>query len=319
MLEGLKEYWLCVGGANVDVQGVTSTRLLSGTSNPGIVTQAAGGVARNVAENLARLGEEVHLFALVGEDSDGEWLRQTTAQSGVATHGMVRVPGESTGRYLAIRDLDGELYTAVADMKVNEAWTEEMVQKALQRLPQSSGLFLDANLPIAVLKTLLGEAIRLDKKVVVDPVSVKKAEKWRNMLEGVHLLITGIDELETLQDQSLQSFQDVERCSRRLVDEGIKQVMVICGEAGFCLCTQNESLWMSAPPIPIREAAGDAFVAGTIFAQSMTDSLAEQAAYGMALAELSKRKKTGEKYDLDLLLQRKSFFAAKAMHVVNRE
>jgi len=68
----MSEYWLCVGGANVDVQGVTIARLLPGTSNPGHVQQAAGGVARNVAENLGWLGQEVQLFSLVGEDADGE-------------------------------------------------------------------------------------------------------------------------------------------------------------------------------------------------------------------------------------------------------
>jgi pseudouridine kinase len=303
MLTGLNEYWLCVGGANVDVQGITSARLLPGTSNPGMVQQAAGGVARNVAENLGWLGEEVQLFALVGEDADGEWLRQITAQSGVATHGMLRVPGKSTGRYLAIRDLDGELYTAVADMAVNEEWPEALVSDGLKRLSKASGLFLDANLPLSVMRAFLTEAISLGKMIVVDPVSVKKAEKWRGMLKGVHLLVASIDEMEALCGQSLHSFHDVEQWSRRMVEEGIGQIMVNCGEAGLCLCDEKESIWFSAPPSPIWESAGDAFAAGVIYAQNKTSSMAEAAAYGMALAEL--RGLRAGKYDLNALLQKK--------------
>ncbi|MFP3391874.1 carbohydrate kinase family protein [Brevibacillus sp. SIMBA_040] len=308
MLEGMSEYWLCVGGANVDVQGVTIARLLPGTSNPGHVQQAAGGVARNVAENLGWLGQEVQLFALLGEDADGEWLRHITAKSGVATHGMFLIPGKSTGRYLAIRDLDGDLYAAVADMDVNEAWTDALVQSGLQRLPQAAGLFMDANLPQMVMQTFLQEAKRLGKKVIVDPVSVKKAEKWRGMLNGVHLLISSIDEIEQLSGQSLYSFYDVERCARKLVEEGIGNVMVICGDAGLCLCDQNGSSWLPAPPNPIREAAGDAFAAGVIYAQNKAASLSEQAAYGIALAELSAQQ-TGM-YDIDHLVNRKDFFAS---------
>lgn len=309
MLEGKKEYWLCIGGANVDVQGIASARLLPGTSNPGEVQQAAGGVARNVAENLGWLGEEVHLYALVGEDPDGEWLRQYTAESGVATHGMLRVPGKSTGRYLAIRDVDGELYAAVADTTINEEWTEAMAREAIKRLPQATGLFLDANLPVPIMAIVLSEASRIGKKVIADLVSVKKAEKWKGHLRGVHLLVGSIDEMETLSGQALHSYQDVEACARAFLTEGIAQVIVICGEAGLFLCSEEESAWLPAPPVPIREMAGDAFVAGVIYAQDKSSSLVQQAAFGIALAEMSAQK-CGE-YDLDELSQRQAFFASR--------
>ena len=317
VLKGITEYWLCVGGANVDVQGVTSARLLPGTSNPGHVQQVAGGVARNVAENLGWLGEEVQLFALVGEDADGEWLRQVTAKSGVSTHGMLRIAGKSTGRYLAIRDLDGELYTAVADMEVNEAWTEELVRQAMERLPQAAGLFMDANLPVAVMRAFLEEANRLGKIVAVDPVSVKKAEKWRPFLHGVHVLIASIDEIEILSGQSLHSFNDVEVCAKRLLEQGVRQLMINCGEAGLYLCREAESIWIAAPPAPIREAACDAFAAGILFAQHRTPLLREQAAYGMALAEMSRDKK--RPYNLEVLMQRKQSFTGKEMQIFERE
>lgn len=317
MLEGIRQYWLCVGGANVDVQGVTSARLLPGTSNPGTVHQTAGGVARNVAENLGWLGEEVHLYALVGEDADGEWLRQVTADSGVATHGMMRVPGKSTGRYLAIRDTDGELYTAVSDMAINEAWTDSMVRDVKRRLPGATGLFLDANLPMQVMEALLIEAKREGKKVIVDPVSVKKAKKWRGKLEGVFALVGSIDEMEAISGQSLHSSHDVEKCAQSFVAGGITQVMVICGEAGLCVCNESGLHWLPGPLFPIREKAGDAFAAGVIFAQDKTPLLPEQAAYGIALAELSLQKKGV--YDVNELLLRKEFFSSKQVPNTHRE
>ncbi|QRG66057.1 carbohydrate kinase family protein [Brevibacillus choshinensis] len=317
MLEGIKQYWLCVGGANVDVQGVTSARLLPGTSNPGIVHQAAGGVARNVAEYLGWLGEEVHLYALVGEDPDGEWLRQVTADSGVATHGMKRVPGNSTGRYLAVRDTDGELYTAVSDMAINEAWTDSMVRDVCKRIPEATGLFLDANLPVPVMEAILIEAKREGKKVIADPVSVKKAKKWRGKLEGVFALVGSIDEMEAMSGQTLHSYQDVEKCAQSFVAGGITQVMVVCGEAGICLCNESGELWLPAPPFPIRETSGDAFAAGVIFAQDKTSLLQEQAAYGIALAEMSVQKKG--MYDINEFLLRKEVFASKQVTNTPRE
>ena len=48
---------LVIGAASVDVKGRAYTGLQLGTSVPGDVTVSFGGVGRNVAENLARLGQ----------------------------------------------------------------------------------------------------------------------------------------------------------------------------------------------------------------------------------------------------------------------
>ena len=58
----------CLGGAHVDRHGVLQGPLVLGTSNPGRVSSDFGGVARNVAENLARLGRRVSMLSRVGAD-----------------------------------------------------------------------------------------------------------------------------------------------------------------------------------------------------------------------------------------------------------
>src|SRR3989337_2154813 len=50
---------LVIGAAGLDLGGRSELPLRLGTSNPGEVRVSDGGVARNVAENLARLGMEV--------------------------------------------------------------------------------------------------------------------------------------------------------------------------------------------------------------------------------------------------------------------
>jgi sugar/nucleoside kinase (ribokinase family) len=43
----------------------------------------AGGVARNIAHNLALLGRDVHLISAVGSDFYGETLLEQTRQAGL--------------------------------------------------------------------------------------------------------------------------------------------------------------------------------------------------------------------------------------------
>ena len=59
---------LVIGGAAVDIVGRLKSELQTDTSNPAQIRYSFGGVARNVAENLARLGQPVRLITVVGED-----------------------------------------------------------------------------------------------------------------------------------------------------------------------------------------------------------------------------------------------------------
>ena len=69
-----------------------------GTSNPGSVFTDDGGVARNVAVNLMRLGREVVLCSRVGNDEAG---RRVLAQS-VDTSLVTVSEGRPTASYTAI-------------------------------------------------------------------------------------------------------------------------------------------------------------------------------------------------------------------------
>ena len=66
------EYISIVGGANMDIIGFPSDKLIIKDSNPGQVKVVLGGVGRNIRENLVRLGVETKLISAVGSDVYGE-------------------------------------------------------------------------------------------------------------------------------------------------------------------------------------------------------------------------------------------------------
>ncbi len=108
-------YVVVVGGTNVDVVARPAAAAVPATSNPGRVTVTAGGVGRNVAENLARLGTRTVLLSAVGDDEHAALALAATAEAGVdLTH--VRRTDDATGRYVALLDAGGELVGAVSDM-----------------------------------------------------------------------------------------------------------------------------------------------------------------------------------------------------------
>lgn len=105
-----------IGGANVDIKGRVSGPFVPATSNPGIVMLSAGGVGRNIAENLSRLGVDVSLVTVLGDDANGQFLRQACASAGIDMS-LSLTAAEATGTYLAVLDEKGEMVSAVSDMR----------------------------------------------------------------------------------------------------------------------------------------------------------------------------------------------------------
>ena len=60
-----------IGGANADIVATTFNHFVPNDSNPGTIRLVAGGVGRNIAHNLALLGNEVVFLSLFGGDTFG--------------------------------------------------------------------------------------------------------------------------------------------------------------------------------------------------------------------------------------------------------
>ncbi|MFC6343949.1 winged helix-turn-helix transcriptional regulator [Nocardioides hankookensis] len=67
-----QRYVVVVGGANMDVKARSRRSVVAATSNPGTAAMSAGGVGRNIAENLARLGTRPGV-AVERRDLPGDW------------------------------------------------------------------------------------------------------------------------------------------------------------------------------------------------------------------------------------------------------
>ena len=100
---------LCIGGAAVDRSFRLVGPAVLGTSNIASSDSGLGGVARNVAESLARLGARTALLTAVGADPAGWELVERLTAIGVDAGLVQVVPGGTTAEYVAVLDPDGEV------------------------------------------------------------------------------------------------------------------------------------------------------------------------------------------------------------------
>lgn len=293
-------YAVVVGGANLDLVAASSERLVPATSNPGRMLVKPGGVGRNVAENIARLGSPVWLVAGIGDDPFGELVARTTREAGVRLHPL---PAPATGTYTAMLDADGELVAAVSDMRAGDGTRPEHLADAAHLLADARLVVLDANPPADTLR----EAARLagPVPVVVEPVSTPKARRLRVLLEeGVDwfAITPNTDELA-----ALTGLAEAERAISWLHDRGVRHVWVRHGREGSVLHTAGSApLRLEAPPARVVDVtgAGDAMLGAFVHALLGGHDVAVAAGWGHAAARLTIESEYTVRPDLthDLLL-----------------
>ena len=97
-------YVALIGAANIDIQGFSSSTLINRDSNPGRIEFCPGGVSRNIAENLSRLGIRTEVISAVGGDPNGTLILDSCKSCGIGTDYSLIVPDAVSSVYLAIMD-----------------------------------------------------------------------------------------------------------------------------------------------------------------------------------------------------------------------
>ena len=131
-LLGEESYIAVVGAVNVDISGTPDTTYMPGDSNPGNVRLTLGGVGRNIAENLCRLGHKVIMITALGEDANAAQVKQGCREVGIDLSHSLVVPQGRTSTYLCLNDEQGEIVGAVSDMAIYEALTPTFLSSRLE-------------------------------------------------------------------------------------------------------------------------------------------------------------------------------------------
>lgn len=280
-----------VGGANLDLKARTIAAHRPATSNPGMLTMSPGGVGRNIAENLARLGSPVALVAALGDDAFGATLREATAAAGVDVDHVV-VVDQPTGTYLAVLDDAGDLVTGVADMAATDGLTPAVLAAAEPLLTRADAVVLDGNLPVAVLAWVLDLLAGTGVPVTIDPVSVAKASRLAPLLDPARPVATitpNTDELAALVGAPVDLARLAEAVAV-LHARGVALVWVRLGREGSWLCPAGEPP-RHVPAIPSHAVdvtgAGDSLTAGFVHALRRGDDPLAAARFAAATAALT--------------------------------
>ena len=279
-------YAVVVGGVNMDIGGISFSKLVSEDSNPGKVMMSPGGVGRNIAHNLSLLGADVRLLTAFGEDLHGKQIAASCAELGIDLSHALRIPGASTSTYLYIANSDGDMALAVSDMEVCEKITPAYLTKNLSLLNNAQVVVVDTNLPEASLVYL---ADNCTVPLFCDPVSTKKAEKLRTILHRIHTLKPNRLEAELLSGIPIHTDEDLNRAADVLMEKGVCRVFISLGAEGVLAVTKDERVRLPNLPghMVSTTGCGDAFMAALVWAYLEGTDLTHTALAGLAAGSIA--------------------------------
>jgi pseudouridine kinase len=281
-----------IGGANIDVKARSTAPATQHTSNPGRGSMTPGGVARNIAENLARLGTRTHLIAAVGRDALGDNLLAQTSAAGVRLE-FVQRSDLPTGTYTAILDSDGELIVAVADMAATDDLGPDHVNEARELIATAGLLVLDGNLGPAALGHALDLAAAAEVRTILEPVSVPKATILSPFIatdRPTYAVTPNRDELTALTGLPARTDRQLRLAADSLHRRGVQHVWVRLGAQGSLLSSASGgATHIPAVPTTVRDVtgAGDSSLAAFCHALMEGQDAVEAARYGHAAAALT--------------------------------
>lgn len=281
---------LVVGAVFVDVKGFSSGTYLPEGTNVGDVQVSAGGVCRNVVENLARMGFRATFLSMVDDNAMGQDVRDGLNALGVdTTHVFTCEKG--MGMWLAILDEHGDLRGSISrqpDFKAMERYIDENGESLMEGC---DGVVLGYDTNSAITAKMLQLADRHNVPVYGVVGNMGVILRHPEYLRRSACFICNENEAGRLFNQPVEGMSP-EALLPLLVQEsrnmGIPAMVITMGPKGSVYVDHRTGEFGRCPARAVNmvdsTGAGDAFFTGVVAALNQNMPLAAAVLAGTRLA-----------------------------------
>lgn len=286
---------LVIGAAGLDMVGwlkppSSAVDSPARISHPADIRTSYGGDARNVAENLARLGQPVRLLTAVGKDQPGRDMLAYTSGCGVDISACVMSEKYRSSTSLAVFDAAGERLMMVEDVSVFDELTPAVLRERKDLILSSSLVFIDAYLSPKSLKTLFSIARKKGIPICADSASTLLAERLIPYLPELAMISANIAEATVLCQGNpvVTDRETAQQAARIFINQGADLAVIALGEYGVVYATSDVSGHIPAIQTRILDptGAGDAMVATVLFGLLNQIPIDESVRLGVTAASL---------------------------------
>lgn len=239
-----------------------------------------GGKGANQAAAAARLGGQVQMIGAVGQDDAGNRLKKILMQEGIEVS-AVKETQEPTGNALiAVEEFGKNMIVVFSG--ANAAVDERQIQGYETLVDEAEIVILQLEIPIASVLYAAKLAKSKSKTVILNPAPAAQ------LPEEIYACLDYITPNET-ELALLTGCEDIREAAQKLLDKGVKNVIVTLGEKGCLLLNEEGILELPAFKVNPKDttAAGDTFNGAFAVAISEEKSLRDALRFASAAAGLS--------------------------------
>ena len=278
-----------VGPVFVDIKGYPDDTFIPAGRNKGRVEYVHGGVARNIAEDIANCELRPTLVSLVDETGAGMDVMKKLRNHKVNTDYIRTVPG-GMGTWLAVCDNTGDVVASISQRPDLEPLLDILEQQGDEIIANCDSVILDMDIDKEIIKRVLKLSRKYGKRVYAETANMSIAMERRDFLQEVECFICNIQEAGILffDDYSQKTPEEmVEILSERIDAAKIPSMIVTMGGSGAVYANdRGEKGFCPARKVEVKDTtgAGDSFCAGVVIGLTYGKDLKEACDIGTMLA-----------------------------------
>jgi pseudouridine kinase len=278
-----------IGGASLDIKGRLRRDFIPGTSNAAAIQISVGGVGRNVAENLARLGTSVALISAVCADDFGRAILQQTEAAGVDMSYMLTSCDHRSSSYIAILSPDGNLLAGLDDSAAGRTILPEYIIQQAAVLRGADMVVIDANVARSTAETILQICEEARVPVTLEPVAFGLAERFSQNVGRFFMVTPNELEAEALSGLPVRDVPTAIEAAQKLVELGVGVALITLTDGSAVYASGDEVGHIPLQPTEIVDptGAGEALTATVIYGLTNNVPLAESVQLGQIAATVT--------------------------------
>ena len=262
------EFVLVIGAAVLEISAKTGDRLQLGARQHGHIHASVSGVARNIAENLARLDIDAVLLSAIADDDIGQHLITHSTLAGVDCRHILRVSGARTATSTLLYESEDNC-TRVDDLSIADSLDSDYLLEHEWLFEKAALVIIDATLSDDALDTLFELAARHQVRVCADPTSPLMASRLTRFIANLYLIVPNASETAALcsLDAPATERDSAIGTAQQLVNMGADIAVVTLGERGLAYADSSGGGYIRAIHTQVVDTsgAGDAFSGAVIF------------------------------------------------------
>ena len=285
----MKNGIVVIGTVLVDIKGYPFNKYIPGGRNAGRVVQVHGGVARNVAEDIANVELRPTFITVVDDDGTGHDILAKLKRHRVNLEYVRFVPG-GLGTWLAVFDNSGDVVASISKRPDPSVIAEILDQRGDEIFAEADGIAVEVDIEDFILKRILQLAEKRGKRVYALVSNMTIAVERRDLLRRVDCLVCNQQEAglffsedyDGLPPETLSGI-----LAERIRKGDVRQMVVTMGAAGAVFAdAEGHHGAVAAVNVDVVDTTGcgDAFFAGVCIGLTYGKTIEEACRIGARLA-----------------------------------